>query len=328
MNKIFYTNLAPWLHKRIDDYIDFLHEGGARLEVKQSGDWETLKMRASSTDACPKFCGAEKRGEVKKVFGNQKKWQFELANRAADVVKEAVLWAASEENYRRRDPNSLVWDAYTEYRMDPDDKDYAGTPDALLIGRRNRHEASRICIPVEIKRTDTDKYEGVTPSQVWQLITYMKLFEAEGGMLVTIYNWASQSGTHKVWPVLAVEGGWQVFNADTAEPIEFEGDEWPADSFFTEEDFIGRVIKHEHHYADRNLPAPYEHPNWRCGWIKSTEFYARNYTHPSTGQKFKAGDVKPNSGTILPTCPLFDLCWNKDTRQQPVEPVEIWWERF
>lgn len=308
MNRVFIKDFGFWLEGSLTRYIEFLSSGGTRVALGgQSSNWKTDKVRASSLDACPKYHAAERHGMVSKHFDNRKLYQFELANRAADVYKEAVIWALDGEE----SVGPWTWSAEDEHRIDSEDG-LAGTIDLLL---RCLHATGHSdYVPLEIKRTDADAHEGLASYQIWQLIAYMYLTRAPMGYLVTLYQHTSSMGTHRVWPVVSELDGWWVMDLN-GNPAEFESEDWPrrdGHNFFSLLELEKKLKIHEIYNGQANVmeaDPPYKEPSWRCGWIKKEERYMRGYTNPSTGVKFLAGDLKPDSNTIQPTCPLFDHCW-------------------
>lgn len=283
-----------WLQTVLDDYIIHLNEGGEPVKLNsRSGNWDSQdKVRASSLAACPKFHAAERLGLVKKEFAPNMYYRFELAVRAAELYAESVSWGIEQEGY-----------VFTEKRMIKAEQPVAGTMDILL-------KRGKFLIPIEIKYTSADKYDGYSDYQVWQLIAYMELVGANFAYLVTLYDWQSKMGTHKVWTVGKTEHGWAVFDTE-------EGRLTGQNDTFTRDEYQRMIEAHQSSYRlakEKGLdaiPVPFETPvgEFRCGNTKLPEYYQGKYTNPYTKETFKEGDLKPKTGIFTPTCPLFSSCW-------------------
>jgi hypothetical protein len=304
--------IRQWLEEVYNAYLIHLEEGGAETAVtEQSEDWRSEEYaRASSLTRCPKRHAAERAGYIEKAeLSQQARYFFRLANLAAHDAKAAIKWGI--ENHA-----PPQWHFAAEFRMWADGLKLAGTPDVFITVDVPGQTAA-LALPCEIKKTDSDRYEGITPDQVWQTVAYMALAEAQGhncpfGYVYTMYDGKGDKPSLRVWLIARTDEGWQLM--DGFRPAQM-GEQFPAkengDNLFSQEAFLSMVKNHNSWYnwfsddpteaaGKQCLPDPF---NRMCGNFTPPDFYKRAYNG------YAKGDRKPGTGQITNMCPLFGRCW-------------------
>jgi hypothetical protein len=272
---------GSYLHSVLPDYVEHLSNGGTAVDLNsRSGDWKSGNyVRASSVGLCAKLHAMERLERVKKEFDVNTLMKFEIAVRAAELYAEAVVWAIGD-----------TGEVFTEKRVMSSQLGLAGTMDILI-------KKGRTLIPVEVKYTSLEWREY----QLWQLVAYMELVRANVGYLVTLYK---DKNTHAVWTLVRQDGTIWMYNS-TGETV----------ACCDEGDFDRRLGEHHATYAEieamGQAAPPYETPfeHWQCGYFKNPEYYKVSRYDAETDIQYRKGDLKPNTGFYVPSCPLCAECY-------------------
>lgn len=301
------------LDESIKVYVEYLEGGGEKYTIpEKSSDWSSGPLiRASSMSSCPKKHAAERTGAVEKFENTwNESYRFWLANIAAQGAKEAILHMVS---------STQKWSAKFEERVLG--AEMAGTMD-VQVGYKVSDEET-VYLPVEIKRTDADQYEGITDDQVWQTIAYMELCDSAAGFLFAMYDGKKTKQTHKVWSIVRCDEGWTVLDDGLPFiPVQpslkfggYIGDD--GSTTFSDSQYLLFKSTHKAWYdlfTDNpeqalNAKPPFTDLQWQCAHVIPIAYYQVKYTNKQTGEVFKKGDQKPNTGISTPRCPLFSSCW-------------------
>lgn len=302
----YYLEIASWLDGAYSEYQTYITEDNhPRIKLPedaaQSGDYRTEKVRASGIDKCPVYAAGESLDLFKKHLSAYLKRLFIRGNSEADIFKEAITWFARNDQA----------DVKVEQRVE--NWELSGTIDALLTYNNE-------LLPIEIKRTDRETFgrQGIYKDQVWQLICYMYLIDADCGFLATLYE-----SSHHIWTVLKVQGGWQVIT-DAGIPGKFEGMpikdvDFDDGNFFSLQELRQRILERSkarqeiYENGIDNVRPPYKMPmKYQCA---SMWFDPKTYQR-KTGD-FAKGDTKP--GVMGEFCPLFYHCWKKEINEAGYE---------
>ena len=131
--------------------------------------------------------------------------------------------------------------------------------------------------PVEIKRTDSDKYaQPVSDEHVWQLIGYLELLDAARGCLVYLHRYT--------WRVYEVVRG--------SDSYLLEGKH-----FASHEDFVDTIRGHTYYQLHPDAPARFSDPTQYWGCLKN-----------------KKG--RGAARTAVPRCPWFSSCWGIEIKDE------------
>lgn len=323
------AQMAEWMEDVYEGYLDHLANGGAKEEIsgKISNDWDAgLAIRVSKiASACPKRNAAEAKGKLEKPkFSINKKVLFEDAKRAAEVVYEALTWGSRHTN--------LNMSVDTEVRTLPQTHwtGLVGTTDAIISLWSSAGYTSPRLLPIEVKRSDSDKWfgtpKGITQDQVTQAIGEMILAGKEKygdcafGFVFARYGTVTddeweryQKPLCKVWTVAWSEDyqGWFLY--DKLKEVDAPADsEWPTlpdgRIYISLQSYLDLHEQHkEYMFSESPIDEPAPYPfleNWRCAKVKKTEFYSENGANK--------GRKKDGTGVVKPRCPLFDLCYAKE----------------
>ena len=319
----FAADVRLWLYNALPEYIKWLKTPGAkRPALRLSGDWESDQYaRASQIASCAKRHAADRAGASEEIpFSEEMEYRFEIANRIADIMKEAIKWKMEREG-------GLEWTSTDELRLLNDIARTAGTMDTFMAFTDD--DGARP-YAVEIKYTDADRYGGIMAKQVWQTISYMELLKANTfdrtphenhtGFLITMYPWNAQVGYRNVWRIVEFDDGWRILDdlgfeieppAKTDLPVDDEGR-----AFFSRIKFDEMAKSHSTWYDAFMIAAEdalwarpdYDEPqDYICGRIIPLEAHQKKTT--VGGVTYLKGDIKPSSGKIFGPCPLLTMCW-------------------
>lgn len=322
--------LKDWLGDTFKAYGSYLQEGGDRYpyEGKKSGDWDSgSRLRVSKLGStCPKLNAAYSTTQIeqpKKPFGTWMK--MENGTRWAEVVYEAIAWGAST--------NSILT-FKSEQRTIDHWSGLSGTIDGVL---KLESGVDRVYAPVEVKRTDNDKFKGagvrgLSYHQWLQTIGEMVLLSPNKddygyikyGYTFTIYSPESDP-PFRVWLTKWDEEkqGWYLYNTRiSGEGSAWTNGDWPVDSnhskniFLSLEQFRSIVANYQDWlYKVKDDAFMYGRPyetmfdSWHCGKVIKPDYYKSNTKYGNIG------DLKDGTGVITPKCPLFEYCYKYDIAQ-------------
>lgn len=322
--------VREWLGSVLEAYSQYLMSGEKRYPYagNLSGDWDSeSRLRVSKLGSiCPKLNGAIATKTIEKPEIPFSGWmRMENGTRWAEIVYEAISWGASTNDI-------LTFEA--EHRVVDHWSGLSGTIDCLLKLDVN---GDRYTFPVEVKRTDNDKYKGKGVSglsyhQWLQTIGEMVLLSPEEGnygytpygYTFTIYS-PDSDPSYRVWLTTWDEGhqGWHLYN------IASTGDsEWPTETSYSKNIFLSleqfkEIVNQYQYYInfsdEENVYStgkPYElFESWHCGKVIKPDYYKSNTKYGNIG------DTKDGTGIIIPKCPLFKYCYANELFEAGYKPT-------
>lgn len=300
--------IANWLEDNYSKYLSYLSEGGTPAVYKgdRSGDWETDNIRVSKVAKnCPRYDAMESLGNIdKREYTPQELAKFDDATRIAQGVYESIAWACQ---------STKTITMETEYRVEGNHwSGLVGTTDVVLHTNTQN-------IPIEVKRTDADKWwstspRGITYDQFLQivgemvLLSYEKYEDSRYGFLFTRYG-SDSDPLLKVWTIKNNSQGWELFYKEEL-CRSYDESDWPTDSdgyiylsYIQYEELVDKYDMYRNMEDPMEGEAPYEiFTNWRCCKVVKADYYALE-------GKYK-GAKKPKTGIAIPRCPLFTSCFS------------------
>lgn len=297
--------IGTQIEAALKDYAANIDKYGVRVLPEARWQTSAAAIRASnfSPDKCPKLVAADKRLHLKQ-YDEKTLWKFALAHYAAGLAKFAI-----KQHFEQLSKNAFAttgesWSVRTEAPVGYEHI-MSGTIDVLI---RIVSKSVSIEIPIEIKRTDADKYSGVADYAVWQTIAYMWMLDAEYGYTVTLYSGIDNA--YRAWVIQRVDNGW-LLHKSLSEQVLFSDDLFG--QIYTdllEWNDKGKVLDDLTTDGEKKivefmaLPAPYQnHLGFPCvRKIKPPELYVRD------GKYGKKGDIKPGTGIATEPCPLYAYC--------------------
>src|SRR5258706_5142306 len=324
-------NVQDWLHKILIEYAEYLGQGNNKFPYigSPSGDWDSGdKIRSRKLgNTSPKYNAATALKVINKPPVPFDRWmKMENGTRWGEIVYEAISWGCSENV-------DIAFSA--EQRIKEHWSGLSGTIDAT-IRHIDRLSGIRTIIPIEIKRTDSDKFKKDVPGISWgnwlQTIAEMVLLSEEKdnygyceyGFTYCIYS-PESNPTHKVW-LTRYDKEHEGWHLDKATLKLDAGKDW-ATEWETESNYSDKIVlsvetfkaivaeyqewmdvmKASPSYATRT-DKPYEtmFQSWHCGRTVIPDYYR------STSKYGNIGDLKDGTGIITPSCPLFAYCYRRE----------------
>lgn len=309
------NSIAEYIVQALNDYAANLNVYGMEFidePYEKSRGTAYVWASALSPDKCPKLTAAKRWKLVEEEFSKETLWKFALANAAAMIAKVAVKNAVNMDSEAIYAATNETWLTYTEERIEVADGLVSGKIDLLL--KVIDANGDDFYLPIEIKRTDTDKPQDY---QVWQLISYMIAKKAQYGFLLALFD--GKRSAYKVWTLkrtyetLDEEAGWFLYDGVSLQ------------KFFSEDDYYATLAEHveaskstkealdNHKSADQILegPGPFTDPTEKpCCWKSvPAELYVK------AGKWGNVGDIKSGTGVLEGICPVFHYChkeWLKE----------------
>lgn len=327
--------LARYVEEALKDYAENIDKYGVQtIDEKPTGvrPKSSTYMRASafSTDKCPHLAAAEKFEIVPVKFSDEDKWKFALAHYAAMLAKVAVVKAISSDAAARWDSFGERWSAASEVPVSDND---------ILSGRADliiNVEVDDVIysLPVEIKRTDADYYDGVQDYAVWQTIAYMYMLQSSVGYVLTLYS--GKKNSYKAWPVVKTTHGWYVYDGMT-----------PTKKFYSDVEFDwllsegGQRGREAHDFVELkkrmvargstedelsamtdqflSKPGPFSNPVGK----PCAASYSLPEEYKRSGPWGSVGDLKPSTGVATGLCPLYAFCYRKTLLEKGYNPYNL-----